>query len=161
MSQQAVCTLRRIPKTHVAWCVRGLPSACCGTQPFFEALHAAVKPGGIVCTQAESLWLHLDIIKALAGMCSEVFAGGSVSYGFTTIPTYPSGQIGMMLCSKAKADGSAPLDPRVARQPVPGPVPALEVGPLQYYNAGAHAAAFALPQFAVEALGANLTFQRS
>ena len=58
-------------------------------QPFFEALHRAVRPGGIVCTQAESLWLHLDIIKALAGMCRDVFVGGSISYAFTTIPTYP------------------------------------------------------------------------
>jgi spermidine synthase len=40
-------------------------------------------------SQAESLWLHLDIIKALAAMCHEVFAGGSVNYAFTTIPTYP------------------------------------------------------------------------
>jgi len=48
-----------------------------------------VRPGGIVCTQAESIWLHLDIIKSLAGMCASVFEGGSVSYAHTTIPTYP------------------------------------------------------------------------
>ena len=36
-------------------------------------MHRALKPGGIVATQAESLWLHLDIIKALGAMCSEVF----------------------------------------------------------------------------------------
>lgn len=40
-------------------------------------------------TQGESLWLHLDIIKALAKMCHEVFEGGDVKYAFTTIPTYP------------------------------------------------------------------------
>lgn len=39
--------------------------------------------------QAESLWYHLDIIKSLAAMCSEVFQGGAVQYAFTTIPTYP------------------------------------------------------------------------
>ena len=39
--------------------------------------------------QGESLWLHLPIIKELAAMCHEVFAGGSVSYAYTTIPTYP------------------------------------------------------------------------
>lgn len=32
---------------------------------------------------------HLEIIKSLAAMCSEVFVGGGVQYGFTTIPTYP------------------------------------------------------------------------
>eukprot|EP00803_Ostreobium_quekettii_P011687 evm.model.scf_982EXC.2 EVM.evm.TU.scf_982EXC.2 scf_982EXC:11138-12715(+) len=56
---------------------------------FFENMHRALKPGGIVATQAESLWLHLNIIEGLAGMCNDVFQGGSVSYGYTTIPTYP------------------------------------------------------------------------
>lgn len=44
-------------------------------RPFFEAMFAALRPGGVVCTQAESLWLHLPIIKSLAEMCSSVFAG--------------------------------------------------------------------------------------
>lgn len=44
-------------------------------RPFFEAMHEALRPGGVVCTQAESLWLHLPIIKSLAEMCSSVFAG--------------------------------------------------------------------------------------
>lgn len=141
-------------------------------KPFFEALHRAVRPGGIVCTQAESLWLHLDIIKALAAMCSSVFVGGSVSYATTTIPTYPSGQIGMMLCSKARAsqgqggadggeggEASGPLDPRTPRQPEPGPLAKLNVGELRYYSHEVHRAAFALPVFAKKALQGSLTFQ--
>ncbi|KXZ44051.1 hypothetical protein GPECTOR_75g775 [Gonium pectorale] len=131
-------------------------------KPFFEALHRAVRPGGIVCTQAESLWLHLGIIKALAGMCSEVFVGGSVSYASTTIPTYPSGSIGMLVCAKARAadaDGEGPLDPRVARQPEPGPLPKLGVDELKYYSHEVHTAAFALPVFAKKALAGCLTFQ--
>lgn len=39
--------------------------------------------------QAESLWLHLPIITELASMCHRVFAGGSIQYAYTTIPTYP------------------------------------------------------------------------
>eukprot|EP00199_Chlamydomonas_sp_CCMP681_P002840 CAMPEP_0119108916 /NCGR_PEP_ID=MMETSP1180-20130426/16180_1 /TAXON_ID=3052 ORGANISM="Chlamydomonas cf sp, Strain CCMP681" /NCGR_SAMPLE_ID=MMETSP1180 /ASSEMBLY_ACC=CAM_ASM_000741 /LENGTH=313 /DNA_ID=CAMNT_0007094593 /DNA_START=128 /DNA_END=1069 /DNA_ORIENTATION=+ len=126
-------------------------------RPFFEALHRAVRPGGVVCTQAESLWLHLGIIKALAKMCHEVFVGGSVSYAFTTIPTYPSGQIGMMLLSKAEA-GKDPLDTRTPRQPEPTGSTA-EYGNLQYYSAEVHSASFALPKFAKEALAGSLTFQ--
>uniref|UniRef100_A0A7R9VY35 spermidine synthase n=1 Tax=Chlamydomonas euryale TaxID=1486919 RepID=A0A7R9VY35_9CHLO len=133
-------------------------------EPFFRALHRAVRPGGIVCTQAESVWLHLDIIKALAGMCARVFEGGSVSYAYTTIPTYPSGQIGMMLCAKARpvqgasADADGPLDPRVPRQAPADAVAGLDAGPLRYYDAALHRAAFALPRFAAEALAESLTF---
>jgi hypothetical protein len=57
------------PKPHLA-------SAPPSSQPFFTAMHRALKPGGFVATQAESLWLHLDIIKALASMCHEVFEVG-------------------------------------------------------------------------------------
>jgi spermidine synthase len=55
-----------------------------------------------------------------------VFAGGSVCYGYTTIPTYPSGQIGMMVCCKGQ-----PLDVRVPRQPPPGEVQQLGIPPLR------------------------------
>jgi spermidine synthase len=46
-------------------------------RPFFEALHRALRPGGVVVTQAESLWLHLDVIESLARMCSEVFGAAA------------------------------------------------------------------------------------
>lgn len=69
---------------------------------FYESMCRALRPGGVVATQAESLWLHMPIIKSLAEMCAGVFHGGSVAYGFTTIPTYPSGQIGFMMCSKGE-----------------------------------------------------------
>lgn len=128
-------------------------------KPFFEAMHRALKPGGVICTQAESLWLHIDVIKALVAMCKEVFVGGSVSYAYTTIPTYPSGQIGMLICSKAK-EGAAPLDPRTPRQTVPVDSTVEGVPPLKYYNPNIHSASFVLPKFAQDALGSCLSFQQ-
>ncbi|WIA37410.1 hypothetical protein OEZ86_014335 [Tetradesmus obliquus] len=121
-------------------------------QPFFEAMHRALRPGGIICTQAESLWLHMDIIKSLASMCKTVFAGGSVSYAYTTIPTYPSGQIGMMVCCKGQQ-----LDMRQPRQPAPGAHEQLGIGPLRYYSPDIHKAAFVLPQYAYDELKDSLT----
>ena len=47
-------------------------------------------------------------------------------YGWTTIPTYPSGQIGFMVCSKDKL--------------------------FKYYSSKVHEAAFVLPKFAEKAL---------
>ncbi|KAK9813753.1 hypothetical protein WJX73_007051 [Symbiochloris irregularis] len=127
-------------------------------KPFFEAMHRALRPGGVICTQGESLWLHMRIIEELADMCHSVFKGGSVQYAYTTIPTYPSGQIGFMICSKAAASGS-PLDVRKPRQPAPEPASANDkLGPLRYYSSELHSAAFVLPQFARQALSKKLTF---
>lgn len=127
-------------------------------KPFFEALHRAIRPGGIVCTQAESIWFHLEIIKSLADMCSSVFVGGSVNYCATTIPTYPSGQIGFMLCVKATESG--PKDPRTPHRIAPALPSTYAPLPLKYYDAEVHKAAFVLPVFARQALSASLTFQK-
>ncbi|EIE22898.1 spermidine synthase [Coccomyxa subellipsoidea C-169] len=124
-------------------------------KPFFEAMHRALKPGGAICTQGESLWLHLDIIKELAAMCHEVFVGGSVQYAYTTIPTYPSGQIGFMICAKATSSGT-PLDLSQPRRPPPV-APKADYPPLRYYSGEMHRAAFVLPKFARDALTNSLT----
>ena len=41
-------------------------------QPFFQDMHRALRPGGVICTQGECMWLHLDLIQQVAAMCSEV-----------------------------------------------------------------------------------------
>ena len=46
----------------------------------------------------ECLWLHLDLIKGMLQFCRTLFP--VTDYAYTTIPTYPSGQIGFVLCSK-------------------------------------------------------------
>jgi spermidine synthase len=120
-------------------------------QPFFEYMHRSLKAGGCVCTQAESLWLHMPIIESLASMCKKVFDGGSVQYAYTTIPTYPSGQIGFMLCSKKTTGSTGPLDTREPRRQLAG-------GLCKYYRPELHKAAFVLPQFAKEALASKLTY---
>lgn len=126
-------------------------------KPFFEAMHRAVRPGGMVCTQAESLWLHLGIIKELAAMCHSVFQNGDVRYGFTTIPTYPSGQIGFLLCTKSSNQAADPRTPK--RKPSAKPIAGESTNwpELRYYNAAVHQAAFALPQFAVTELASSLS----
>ncbi len=46
----------------------------------------------------ECQWLHLELIKEMQTFCKTLFP--VVEYAYSTIPTYPSGQIGYMLCSK-------------------------------------------------------------
>ena len=41
-----------------------------------------------MCTQAESIWLHMHIIEDIVANCLQVFKG-SVNYAWTTVPTYP------------------------------------------------------------------------
>lgn len=47
----------------------------------------------------ECAWLHLDLISNMLRFSRELYP--SVGYAFTCIPTYPSGQIGLVLCGKA------------------------------------------------------------
>ncbi|KAH7301742.1 hypothetical protein KP509_23G040100 [Ceratopteris richardii] len=117
--------------------------------PFFESLARVLRPGGVVCTQAESVWLHLHIIQDIFASCKKAFKG-SVNYAWTNVPTYPSGVIGFMLCS---TEGP----PVNFKQPI-NPIEKAEEddgrSPLKYYSSEMHSASFCLPKFAREALGA-------
>lgn len=73
---------------------------------FFLNMQQALNPvGGVICTQGECQWLHLDLIAKVMGNLRNLFS--KVAYAFTTIPTYPSGQIGFLLMS---ADSSVVLN---------------------------------------------------
>ncbi|ODQ78495.1 hypothetical protein BABINDRAFT_162703 [Babjeviella inositovora NRRL Y-12698] len=111
-------------------------------KPYFELLKSALTEKGVITTQAESIWLHLKIIQDLKKACHEVFP--VVEYAYTTIPTYPSGQIGFMVCSKDK-------DANV-KKPIHVWDNAKEKKLLRYYNKRVHEAAFVLPTWADEAL---------
>jgi len=126
------------------------PASALFEEAFFEKLHRALKPGGALCAQAECLWLHVNLITELAKTCKRIFAGGSIEYGYTTTPTYPSGQIGFILCGKPASDGST-VDFRNPKR-APKTAEGRSMEPLKYYNADIHRAAFVLPEFARAAL---------
>eukprot|EP00617_Octactis_speculum_P016899 CAMPEP_0185754106 /NCGR_PEP_ID=MMETSP1174-20130828/12760_1 /TAXON_ID=35687 /ORGANISM="Dictyocha speculum, Strain CCMP1381" /LENGTH=313 /DNA_ID=CAMNT_0028432183 /DNA_START=42 /DNA_END=983 /DNA_ORIENTATION=+ len=109
---------------------------------FYESMNAALKPGGIICTQGECIWLHLDLIRSVLTSCCDMFP--TVEYAYTTIPTYPSGQIGFVLCSSDARFNAVRLPQRA-------PSPELQAL-LRYYNPNIHSAAFELPQFAALAV---------
>ena len=68
----------------------------------------------------------------------------TVEYAYTTIPTYPGGQIGFMVCSK---DASANL-----KEPQRTWTEEEELKLCKYYSAAIHRASFVLPNFAKVAL---------
>ncbi|KMT07280.1 hypothetical protein BVRB_6g149100 [Beta vulgaris subsp. vulgaris] len=113
-------------------------------KPFFQSIARALRPGGVVCTQAESIWLHMHIIEDIVSNCREIFKG-SVNYAWTTVPTYPSGVIGFMLCSTEgpQVDFKHPVNPIDKIENTEN-----EARPLKFYNSELHSAAFCLPSFA-------------
>jgi len=112
---------------------------------YFELMRNALHQDGIIATQAECQWLHIPLIKDVRRYCQSLFP--VVEYAFTTIPTYPSGQIGFMLCSRAGGQDM--------RKPTRRFTPEQEAKLFQYYNAEVHEAAFVLPQFTKNALADN------
>jgi spermidine synthase len=104
-------------------------------RPFYESLKNALRPGGIIATQGESIFLHKDCVTRLAKITRDLF--DRQAYASFMVPTYPGGNIGICLGS---------LGPdliRPARE-----IPAELQSRLRYYTPGIHEAAFVLPHFA-------------
>lgn len=113
-------------------------------RPFFQTIARALRPGGVLCNQAESMWLHTHLIQDMLSICREIFKG-SVHYAWTSVPTYPSGVIGFLLCSTEgpTVDFLNPINPIEKQEG------ALTFGrEIRFYNSEIHRAAFALPSFA-------------
>lgn len=124
------------------------PAECLFQKSYYELVKKALRPGGILCSQGECLWYSLNLIEGMLHFCRTLFP--VVDYGFTTIPTYPGGQIGFVLCS---------LNPETNfREPIHDFSPQqVESMKLRYYNSDVHRAAFMLPQFAKKALEGTTT----
>lgn len=118
------------------------PAAQLFEKPYFHLLNEALTEKGVITTQGENIWLHMNVIKDVKKACSEVFP--VAEYAYTTIPTYPSGQIGFMVCSKdANANVRVPLREWSDEE---------EAKLNRYYNKEIHKASFVLPQWAHTAL---------
>jgi spermidine synthase len=104
---------------------------------FYEHMHDALRPNGIVCTQGENMWIHFELIRDLVSCCKDIF--GHAEYATTSVPSYPCGQIGFIVARKGK-------DNRSCNVPVRTPTPAFQ-SQLKWYNPQMHRAAFALPQY--------------
>jgi spermidine synthase len=112
------------------------PASVLFETPFYNAMHKSLRDGGIVCTQGENVWLHLDIIKPLMDSIKQTYT--TVEYAYTTIPTYPSGQIGFIIAGKSR--GSCKKPTKVPTQE--------QQNELKYYTSEIHEASFVLPAFA-------------
>jgi len=85
------------------------------------------------------LWLHLDLIKQLLHFNKTIF--NTAEYAYTTIPTYPCGQIGFIICSTGDSCQTPKRTPEESFTPE-------DAKSLRYYHTALHSAAFVLPKFA-------------
>ncbi|MDD3154880.1 MAG: polyamine aminopropyltransferase [Victivallaceae bacterium] len=121
----------------------GGPGAPLFNADFYQDLSKALRPGGVVATQAESPYLLPDVVRKLYDSAKANFA--YVSYGMIFVPTYPTGTIAVCLAGK---------DHRVD---VPcRPVPEEVQKALRYYQESLHHAAFSMPYFVSKLLEQRL-----
>ncbi|CAL4888773.1 unnamed protein product [Urochloa decumbens] len=119
-------------------------------KPFFDTIARALRPGGVLCNQAESMWLHTHLIQDMLSICRETFKG-SVHYAWTSVPTYPSGVIGFLLCAKE----GPPVNFLTPVNPIEKLEGATKAGrEIRFYNSEMHRAAFVLPTFVKKELEA-------
>jgi len=112
------------------------------TPHFYSDLRDSLTERGVICCQGECMWLHLDLITRVVAATTKVFS--TVEYAYTSIPSYPSGQIGLLVCSRGRVEVTRPVR---------------EMSPehrdmLRFYNPELHAASFVLPTFARKAINA-------
>ncbi|GMF02193.1 unnamed protein product [Ambrosiozyma monospora] len=110
-------------------------------QNYFELLNNALNKTGIVISMAsENMWLTIENLQKLRRICAKVFPVVKTCY--VTIPTYTSGQISLMCCSK---------NPDLKlNEPVRKLTKEEELKNFKYYNSEIHKASFVLPTWANE-----------
>jgi len=118
------------------------PAQALFESPFYRNMNQSLRPGGRISTQAESVWMHLELIKGLFRKTRPIFA--NIEYATTQVPTYPCGQIGFLMC--CKADGKTQDQCRIPVRFPPNDMP------LHYYSTELHTAAFVLPAFVTRAI---------
>ena len=112
----------------------GGPGAPLFDAEFYRNLKRALRPGGVIATQAESPWLLPEVVKQLQRAARDVFR--FVGYSGFQVPTYPTGMIGACVGSDARdvTTPSREVEPELAAQ-------------LRYYTGELHRASFAQPAF--------------
>uniref|UniRef100_A0A0R3RZF3 Spermidine synthase n=1 Tax=Elaeophora elaphi TaxID=1147741 RepID=A0A0R3RZF3_9BILA len=111
------------------------------SESYYGLIKEALTEKGVLSSQGECPWLDVKFIKSLIKHASILYPRVAYAIGF--VPTYPTGQMGYLLCSKdEKRDLTVPLkilsESEVKRMN------------LRYYNSDIHRSAFVLPQFIKE-----------
>lgn len=113
-------------------------------ETYFALMKKALKPNGIICSQAGTFWTDIECVKSTMSHCHKYFP--TVSYAVTAVPSYPCGQIGFVIGSTEKNDGlKVPKKVFTEHE--------LDAMQMRYYSAETHRAAFeGLPRYIAKEL---------
>ncbi|EJY56658.1 spermidine synthase [Alicyclobacillus hesperidum URH17-3-68] len=106
------------------------------SKSFYESVHTALKPDGLMAAQTESPFVNQELIRRVYGDVARTFPIAKLYVAF--VPTYPTGMWSFTMGSKVHR---------------PEDVKAVRVEDTKYYNLGIHHAALALPNFVKELVG--------
>ena len=124
------------------------PAECLFHESYFNLMKNALKPGGIVCSQAGTAWLNLSHVTQTLQHCKSLFP--VATYGIVSVPTYPTGQIGFVL-------GGLNPETNFKEPKKVFSHSELDEMNMKYYDDDVHRAAFILPRFIIKALNEVVT----
>ncbi|KAL4316356.1 hypothetical protein AHAS_Ahas15G0276900 [Arachis hypogaea] len=96
---------------------------------FLESVAKGLRAGGVMSAPADSLWRKGFVVADTIALCKKIFKG-SVNYAWTTIPAYPSGAIGFMLCSTEGPE----VNFKIPVNPLNPKKNGVAKGPTKFYN---------------------------
>ena len=111
------------------------PAESIFNKAYYEKVIKSLRPGGIICSQGENIWLDADLIINLRDIFKEV-GFKDVEYAIIQIPTYTFGSIG---CLVGSMGGSCKKPRREMTKE--------EKDSMRYYSKEIHQAAFVMPEF--------------
>ncbi|XP_061730099.1 spermidine synthase [Cydia pomonella] len=114
------------------------PAVSLFQENYFSLMKSALREGGIVCSQAGTIWNDLQLVRSTLSHCRKQFP--SAAYAYASVPTYPSGQIGFVI-------GSLTPNARFDVPTITFTKDEEAAMKLRYYNSEVHKAAFVLPTF--------------
>lgn len=118
------------------------PAEALFNESFYKGMKTALRDGGIIAVQAESIFFHEKIVKKLMLTVKRLFPFHG--YAVIFVPTYSGGSIG--ICA-----GALGGDVKVPRR---FPDKAI-MQKLKYYTTEIHKASFVLPSFAEKMIFTN------
>lgn len=117
------------------------------SEDFYRDMYRILNDQGIMVTQSESPRFNVDVYKEVYTTFKRIFGPELVFSYLVYIPTYPTGMWSFSFSSKGDTHPWYHLDDEQAWQ-------FTRKHELQYYNPEVHRAAFALPNFVRQMIGA-------